>query len=167
MAEIKQYSSKSNAKRALEKYGDAAASQWEDLLFPDEGKWAFRVSDVEKLLRPIEKPTTPVPPVPTTNSWLSLLGQTPTQIEAKKKAEPVTYHIEKEREERNGIKRPSLGCLCRQVWDLCDGVMEKLGRLPTGKEIHAACEGKGWNPNNITVEYYNWRKFNGFSKPRK
>lgn len=111
-------------------------------------------------VRPVEKQRT----VP--NSWLMLLGKA-DKGEPVKEDKPSAYKLEKNREERNGVKRPSAGCLCRQVWDLCDALEAEFGKMPTSKELQAKCEGKGWNVNNVIVEYYNWRKFMGYSKPRK
>lgn len=69
--------------------------------------------------------------------------------------------IEKVREERNGLKRPSVGGVCRAIWDFCDAHQASTGFVPTAKEIKAAAEVEGWNANNASIEYYNWRKFMG------
>lgn len=66
--------------------------------------------------------------------------------------------IEKNREQRNGIKKPSAGGKCRLVWDALDILASK--DLATLKEIKAVAEASGWNVNNATIEFYNWRKFN-------
>jgi hypothetical protein len=66
--------------------------------------------------------------------------------------------IEKNREQRNGIKRPSAGGKCRLVWDALDILASK--NMATLKDIKAVAEASGWNPNNATIEFYNWRKFN-------
>ena len=79
------------------------------------------------------------------------------------KAEPKTTGliIEKNRPEQNGVKRPSAGGLCRAVWDACWAHQEITGTPPTAKEVKAIAETNGWNPNNASIEYYQWRKFNG------
>lgn len=69
--------------------------------------------------------------------------------------------IEKNREERNGVKRPSVGGLCRAIWDFCDAQVLANGEAPTVKAIKEAAPGQGWNPNNASIEYYLWRKFMG------
>ena len=81
------------------------------------------------------------------------------------KAEPKTTGliIEKNRPEQNGVKRPSAGGLCRAVWDACWAHQEATGLPPTAKEVKALAEANGWNPNNASIEYYQWRKFNGIS----
>lgn len=68
--------------------------------------------------------------------------------------------IEKDREERNGIKKPSVGGQCRAVWDALDD-MVAAGTQPTAKQVKALAEERGWNPNNASIEFYQWRKFNG------
>lgn len=68
--------------------------------------------------------------------------------------------IEKNREERNGIKRPSAGGKCRVIWDTLDA----MGANTTAKEVKAVAEQRGWNPNNASIEFYQWRKFNGYGK---
>lgn len=81
------------------------------------------------------------------------------------KAEPKTTGliIEKNRPEQNGVKRPSAGGLCRAVWDACWAHQEITGTPPTAKEVKAIAETNGWNPNNASIEYYQWRKFNGIT----
>lgn len=68
--------------------------------------------------------------------------------------------IEKAREERNGIKKPSVGGQCRAVWDALDD-MVAAGTQPTAKQVKALAEERGWNANNASIEFYQWRKFNG------
>lgn len=68
--------------------------------------------------------------------------------------------IEKDREERNGVKRPSVGGMCRAVWDALDAAVAE-GKTPTAKDVKALAEANGWNPNNASIEFYQWRKFNG------
>lgn len=81
------------------------------------------------------------------------------------KAEPKTTGliIEKNRPEQNGVKRPSAGGLCRAVWDACWAHQEITGIPPTAKEVKVIAEINGWNPNNASIEYYQWRKFNGIT----
>lgn len=69
--------------------------------------------------------------------------------------------IEKDREERNGVKRPSIGGVCRAIWDACDTFSAAQGRAPASKEVKLMAETYGWNANNASIEYYQWRKFMG------
>lgn len=77
----------------------------------------------------------------------------PPVVEGKRK-------IEKDREERNGVKRPSVGGACRAVWDFCDDQSTPDG-VPSVKDVKAEAEARGWNVNNASIEYYQWRKFMG------
>ena len=87
--------------------------------------------------------------------------------EAERKDAPVTakrtssgLKIEKEREERNGIKKPSVGGQCRAVWDALDAMVE-AGMQPTAKHVKVLAEEREWNSNNASIEFYQWRKFHG------
>lgn len=80
---------------------------------------------------------------------------------APKREKGVGIKIEKEREERNGVKRPSAGGVCRAVWDWCDNFVSKTSNPPSAAQVKAAAEPHGWNPNNASIEYYQWRKFMG------
>ena len=89
---------------------------------------------------------------------------TPPAQPAPKEAPKTTgLIIEKDRPEQNGVKRPSAGGLCRAVWDACWAHQEITGTPPTAKEVKAIAETNGWNPNNASIEYYQWRKFNGIT----
>ncbi len=63
-----------------------------------------------------------------------------------------------QREERNGIKRPAPGGKCAEVWTFLDahpGI--------TVKEAKKKAADHGWNANNVSAEFYQWRKFHGVS----
>lgn len=72
--------------------------------------------------------------------------------------------IEKDRPEQNGVKRPSVGGKCRAIWDALDDYRAETGELPTSKTVKELAADSGWNPNNASIEYYQWRKFNGIAK---
>jgi hypothetical protein len=57
---------------------------------------------------------------------------------------------------------PSAGGLCRAVWDYLFAE-DDANRTPTAKSVKAYAETQGWNVNNASIEFYNWRKFNGIS----
>lgn len=61
-----------------------------------------------------------------------------------------------QREERNGVKRPAPGGLCAAVWDYLDA-----HPTATAKELREIAPSQGWNANNASCEFYQWRKFNG------
>lgn len=68
------------------------------------------------------------------------------------------YTIEKNRPMQNGVKRPSAGTVCGDVWAAFDA-------NPTIKagELAALADANQWNRTNVSCEFYNWRKFNGIS----
>lgn len=66
------------------------------------------------------------------------------------------YTIQKEREERNGVKRPSEGTVCGNVW----AEFDKNPEIKAG-ELQALSDEKGWNRTNVSCEFYAWRKFMG------
>lgn len=90
----------------------------------------------------------PTPPLPVSSK--------PTQV-------AVGLKIEKDRPEQNGIKRPSAGGRCRAVWDALDEYRRETGELPTAKVVRELAADEGWNPNNASIEFYQWRKFNGIT----
>jgi hypothetical protein len=79
----------------------------------------------------------------------------PAKVAAADRHTGTGLKIEKDRPERNGIKRPSIGGKCRAIWDFLDTM-----NGPTAKMVRAAAEAQGWNPNNAVIEFYQWRKFN-------
>lgn len=71
--------------------------------------------------------------------------------------------IEKDREERNGVKRPSIGGKCRGVWDMLDALAgDDLTLLNvTAKDARAKAAELGYDKTTTMVQFYRWRKFNG------
>ncbi|QDP52309.1 MAG: hypothetical protein Unbinned4162contig1001_9 [Prokaryotic dsDNA virus sp.] len=74
--------------------------------------------------------------------------------------------IEKDREERNGIKRPSAGGKCAAVWEKCESYYNEAGVVPTPSKLKQWAEDNGHNFNNVSIELYRWRNWMGF-KGRK
>jgi hypothetical protein len=65
--------------------------------------------------------------------------------------------IEKDRETRNGVTRPSAGGKCRGVWDMLDAI----GTNATAKEARTKATELGFDKTTTMVQFYRWRKFNG------
>lgn len=63
-----------------------------------------------------------------------------------------------ERVEQNGVKRPASGGLCAAVWEYLDKHPKA-----TAKDLREVAPSKEWNVNNVTCEFYQWRKFNGIT----
>ena len=70
------------------------------------------------------------------------------------------YTIQKNREERNGVKRPSEGTVCGAVWSVFDAMHNSEAGLKAA-DLPALADEHGWNRTNVSCEYYAWRKFNG------
>lgn len=87
----------------------------------------------------------------------------PLPVTAKPVQVAVGLVIEKDRPEQNGIKRPSAGGRCRAVWDALDAYRTETGDMPTAKTVRELAADEGWNPNNASIEFYQWRKFNGIT----
>lgn len=71
--------------------------------------------------------------------------------------------IEKNREEKNGIKRPSIGGKCRAIWDALDRLNKEV-QFPTAKDARLLSDKYGWEPMTCLLQLYAWRKFNGLKK---
>ncbi|USL90009.1 hypothetical protein [Vibrio phage vB_VpaS_CHI] len=82
------------------------------------------------------------------------------KVEAPAKAEGIK--IQKDREERNGVKRPSNGGKCAQLWDLFDAMYAEKGIVPTPKPAKARSAEFDLDPVTTQVQLYRWREFMGF-----
>lgn len=67
--------------------------------------------------------------------------------------------LESVSDERNGVRRPKAGGLCAAVWEWLDA-----NPIATLKGAKVEGETRGWNPNNVSCEFYAWRKFSGVSR---
>ncbi|CAM0072487.1 hypothetical protein VPHK251G3_0046 [Vibrio phage K251 g3] len=70
--------------------------------------------------------------------------------------------IQKDREERNGVKRPSNGGKCAQLWDLFDAMYAEKGMVPTPKPAKQRSAELSLDPVTTQVQLYRWREFMGF-----
>lgn len=72
--------------------------------------------------------------------------------------------IDKAREERNGVKRPSAGGKCAQLWDLFDLMYQETGMVPTPKPAKQRSAEQGLDGTTTQVQLYRWREFMGFKR---
>jgi hypothetical protein len=86
-------------------------------------------------------------------------GPASTPTASATRSRPVAAPAAAQREERNGVKRPKAGGLCAQVWDWLDS-----HPTVTVKEAKAAAPEHGWNENNVSCEFYAWRKYSGVGR---
>jgi hypothetical protein len=114
-----------------------------------------------------EEPATPAPSASAFGAFA--FGQLTAASNAA--AQPATtvqrtegLKIDKDRTAANGVKERSKGGLCRLVWDTLDGMVKaSAGTVPSVGDIKKHAEEQGWNVNNASIEYYQWRKFHGIS----
>lgn len=79
---------------------------------------------------------------------------------AKPVPEKTGKTIEPNREEQNGLKRPSKGSTCALIWDTCDRISAE-GATCTSAQLFAACN--GLNDCTLRTQYARWRAFNGIT----
>lgn len=84
-------------------------------------------------------------------------------VSAKPVQVAVGLVIEKDRPTQNGVTRPSAGGRCRAVWDALDAYRAETNTVPDAKVVRELAADEGWNPNNASIEFYQWRKFHGIT----
>lgn len=65
-------------------------------------------------------------------------------------------------DERNGVRKPREGGVCRRVWDWLDA-----NPAAGSKDLKAWATGEGLNANNASIELSRWRKYTGRARPAK
>lgn len=93
---------------------------------------------------------------------------TPEQVQQRTSQRTEGLKIEKNRAQQNGVKERSKGGLCHAVWSALDELAIKdpatgVATVPTVAQIKELAVAKGWNVNNASIEYYQWRKFHGIT----
>lgn len=66
---------------------------------------------------------------------------------------------------QNNVRRPIKG-VCAMIWAELDAQYAKASAVPVIKDVKAHMQahlGKDYNENNVTIEFYGWRKFNGLN----
>lgn len=69
----------------------------------------------------------------------------------------------KKEPEQNGIRKPSVGTLCRAAWDLFDAVTAEMGQTAPISYVLPVALAKGLNEANVKAEYARWKKYHGIS----
>lgn len=69
----------------------------------------------------------------------------------------------KKEPEQNGIRKPSVGTLCRAAWDLLDAVTAEMGQTAPISYVLPVALAKGLNEANVKAEYARWKKYHGIS----
>jgi biotin carboxyl carrier protein len=69
--------------------------------------------------------------------------------------------VEKGRDEQNGVKRPSAGTICRDIWDALDKVRAESKDTPSFADVHKLREARNWQKNTAVTQYQRWKQFHG------
>ena len=87
----------------------------------------------------------------------------PLPVSAKPVQVAIGLKIERDRPTQNGVTRPSEGGRCRAVWDALDDYRAETGTIPSAAVVRDLAADEGWNPNNASIEFYQWRKYHGIA----
>ena len=79
------------------------------------------------------------------------------EAEAKKAAKEAEAN--EPRLEQNGIKMPSAGTTCRQIWDLCNSLSTAKGGCISKSELFEGSKELEINPFTLATQHYRWSKF--------
>lgn len=82
---------------------------------------------------------------------------------AKPVVNPTGIKIQKDREERNGVKRPSVGTICHAIWEQLDNLRisgQGGNYMPTFKDLKKLQDQYGWQRNTAVTQYQRWKEFN-------
>ena len=133
--------------------GNAFAQMIDPKGFADKMAEAAR-SNGAKSRRVVDGKEATTKPAPAKSEPRARVEKTPAPFVPK--VDRKGYTIQKEREEQNGVKRPSAGTVCGAVWAAFDAnPAVKAG------ELAALADANGWNRTNVSCEFYAWRKFMG------
>lgn len=189
MSEIifKSFGARNFAKGAANKLCKAADLELNDsLIVQEDGKWGFYLHVEDNV--PVGKPLTEQEECDQAreaheqeedtqatanafgsmgtamNPWGGLTG-TPAPSLPQARNTTSGYKIEKDREERNGLRRPSAGTTCRAIWDELDTMSADLPReeVVKIKDWKARAAELGFDPTTTTIQFYRWRSFNGIT----
>lgn len=135
----KTYTTRHNARRA----GVQAGIPTERVVITvhkqgDEVRFGFADGDADRgSFQGVAPPELPILPPPSVAAERPLTGRAAAEV-------------------RNGVRRPAPGGVCRAVWDWLDAHPSV-----SAKDARGAASAHGWNENNVSCEYYAWRKFHG------
>jgi hypothetical protein len=79
---------------------------------------------------------------------------------AKPVVNPTGVKIQKDREERNGVKRPSVGTICNAIWTELDKLYAANKATPSFKDLKALQDKHNWQRNTAVTQYQRWKEFN-------
>lgn len=172
------YTNKSNAARAAKKKNGGTLDGL--TLMGTEGAWYYgklaqTTAGVVVAIVPVNEPA-PAPgelPLPVVAAAGVVVNATKARRKAPANAyDPANgptsgritgYVIDRDREERFGVKRRSAGTIGGRLWAMFDAMQTEFGGahlVPVATVKERAAAG-GFNANKTTIEFYLWRKFMG------
>ena len=174
----KTYSNASNAKRAARKaaakaYGtdEQIVKECEQDYFELSGNkhagFSFSVIPPKEVEAPTPAPVKTIKALGLVSVSLVEKPVNPDCVIKKEVVAPTVERvrkIEKVRETKNGVTRPTAGGKCAAVWEICDAAAENYenGRVPFSA-IKEQALADGLVIGNVRAEYAVWRKFNGIT----
>jgi hypothetical protein len=93
--------------------------------------------------------------------WPQMLGRGTRPVTTGTVVAPKSLKIEKGRESRNGVTRPSAGSICREIWDKLDARRAELEAVPTFEHVRELMKANGWQRNTAFTQFQRWKQFNG------
>lgn len=120
----------------------------------------------------LENPDDETPPAPDAFSRFAFGQLTAPANKAPEPARPVaTAKVQRDRSEQNGVKHPSEGTLCDQVWVIAqnlsgfiaEGKAVDHSKVATLSQVVKAAEAAGINKYTARTQYARWRTFNGIT----
>lgn len=168
------YSGKSTALRGFDRAFKNFTGDPEKFLDKVDGKWGFyKTSDgapVQTNLAPVIEAPVEAPPAPDAFSKFAIAQLTGTAVPPVVAPAPVVpvvkterTEIQKNRTENNGVKRPSVGTICWNVWEIASGLSNEgnESKTPSLDKVVKAAEAVGINKFTARTQYARWRVFHG------
>lgn len=71
--------------------------------------------------------------------------------------------LEKDRPSQNGVTRPSVGTICRQIWDALDAKRATMPKdeVLSFEHVRVMMNEKGWARNTAFTQFQRWKEYNG------
>jgi hypothetical protein len=108
-----------------------------------------------------QKPEVKTQPAPAAQKTDETVPAGPREKVVGEVVQAKSLKIEKNREARNGVKRPSVGSICREVWDALDASRSKTKEVPTFENVRDLMKAHNWQRNTAFTQYQRWKQFHG------
>lgn len=152
-SDARYFSNLGNARRALKKVLNVDTTTANSLIFQesleDGGRWWYSESHIAKLAVEHDKATEVEV---TTQAAVPQVAKAPVHNPIQSTKIRCSF--------QNNVRRPLKG-KCADVWAALDEI--NITRRPTIVDVRALINEKQWNQNNATIEFYAWRKYNGYN----